>query len=448
MSETPTGSGSFVLNWTWKPLLLRLGRHKLANHSAYEKYAAFLAISVAYRQKSRGSRPGCRFVFIIRSMERINSVNPDRILWCSDERGVSIEEMAKDVGIAPSSIEKLMSGEGGLTFGQLTKLSEYFGRGALFFLEPEPVDAEQVHTPQFRTLANQKPELSPKVKAIIERAEKQRDLYLSLSEDLEIELVAFAPPNVENQSNEYAASAIREWLGLDGVNTFDGYRQKVEEKGALVFRSNGYAGKWQIPKKNPILGFSIYDARIPLIFVKKQAADVRQTFTLMHELGHIVLHKSSYIDDIQDVYGGEGDESEANAFAGLVLVPNAFLRQIDDRTRPQDVSEYDAWLETYRRAWGVSGEVILRRLLNARRLPNTKYNEYRRWREDFTETFTDGGSRKYRHREPKHVFGDTFVRTVLDARSARQISLAKATKYLDGLKLNDFHSLERYYEGV
>ena len=150
----------------------------------------------------------------------------------------------------------------------------------------------------------------------------------------------------------------------------------------------------------------------------------------------------------KDIYGGDGDEAEANAFAGLVLVPNTFLRQIDDRSRPEDVSEYDAWLETYRRAWGVSGEVILRRLMNARRLPNTKYSEYRRWREDFSETYTDGGSRKYRHREPKHVFGDTFVRTVLDARSARQISLAKATKYLDGLKLNDFHSLERYYESV
>ena len=381
-------------------------------------------------------------------MERIKAINPDRISWCSDERGVSIEEMAKDVGIAASTIEKLMSGDSGLTFGQLSKLSEYFGRGALFFLEPGPVDAEQVHTRQFRTLANQKPELSPRIKALIERAEKQRDLYLSLCEDLEINLDEFAPPNIQNMSIENAAGAIRGWLGLDGVNTFDGYRQRVEEKGALVFRSNGYAGKWQIPKQNPILGFSIYDHRIPLIFVKKQAAEVRQTFTLMHELGHIVLHKSSYIDDIKDIYGGDGDEAEANSFAGLILVPNAFLRQIDDRNRPEDVSEYDVWLETYRRAWGVSGEVILRRLMNARRLPKTKYNEYRRWREDFNETYTDGGSRKYRHREPKHVFGDTFVRTVLDARSARQISLAKATKYLDGLKLNDFHSLERYYESV
>jgi hypothetical protein len=60
----------------------------------------------------------------------------------------------------------------------------------------------------------------------------------------------------------------------------------------------------------------------------------------------------------------------------------------------------------------------------------------------------DGGSRKYRHREPKHVFGDTFVRTVLDALNARHITLAKASSYLDSLKIKDLHQLERYYAGI
>src|SRR5688572_10561923 len=100
-------------------------------------------------------------------MDRITTVNPVRILWCCEDRGVSIVQMAKDVGIAESTILKLFEEGDGLTYSQLLKLSNYFGRGVLFFLDPSPVDAEQVHTPQFRTLANQKPEMSPKVKAII-----------------------------------------------------------------------------------------------------------------------------------------------------------------------------------------------------------------------------------------------------------------------------------------
>lgn len=381
-------------------------------------------------------------------MERIKDIKPERVRWCCDDRGVTFEEMAKDVGIAVSTMTKVMAEEDGLSFGQLKRMAEYFGRGALFFLDKAPVDADQIHTQQFRTLTNQKPELSPKVKALIERSEKQRDLYLSLCDDLDTEPTIFDPPSVVDRSIEHAANTMRAWLGLDGVNSFDGFREVLEKRGVIVFRSNGYAGKWQIPKDNPILGFSIYDAKHPLIFVKKQAAEVRQTFTLMHELGHLILHKSSFIDDMNDIYAADGQESEANAFAGLLLVPDQWLQQIDDRNRPEDVSDFDDWLLTKRRTWGVSGEVILRRLLNSRRLPRAKYQEYRQWRENHGTENAAGGTRLYRHREPKHVFGDTFVRTVLDARTTQQISLAKATRYLDGLKLSDFHRLERFYEGV
>jgi hypothetical protein len=42
----------------------------------------------------------------------------------------------------------------------------------------------------------------------------------------------------------------------------------VEAKGILVFRSNGYAGRWQIAKESPILGFSLYSDACPVIVVK------------------------------------------------------------------------------------------------------------------------------------------------------------------------------------
>jgi hypothetical protein len=90
----------------------------------------------------------------------------------------------------------------------------------------------------------------------------------------------------------------------------------------------------------------------------------------------------------------------------------------------------------------------LRRLLDAGRLPQSQYAAYRQWRAQLAVTPEDGGTRMYRHREPKHVFGDTFVRTVLDALNARHITLAKASSYLDSLKIKDLHQLERHYAGI
>ena len=215
-----------------------------------------------------------------------------------------------------------------------------------------------------------------------------------------------------------------------------------------MFRSNGYNGKWQIAKKNPILGFSLYDLTCPVIVVKKQDWDTRQSFTLMHELGHLLLHKTSSIDDARDLQSHRGHEREANAFAGHLLVPDHFLASILDVERPDEVSQYDYWLERQRRAWGVSGEVILRLLMDAGRLPQRQYEAYRQWCDQSATVQKDGGSREYRHREPRHIFGDTFIRTVLDALYARHITLAKASSYLDSLQIKDLHQLERYYAGL
>jgi Zn-dependent peptidase ImmA (M78 family) len=381
-------------------------------------------------------------------MERIQSINPERIAWCCEDHGITPSELASELGISVASIERVMAQEDGITFNQLRKIADYFSRGVLFFLEYGPIDETQVHSAEFRTLANQKPELSAKFKALIERVERQRAVYLSLREDLdEADRPWFNSPDLPSQDPGEAARIARQWLGLSEQNSFETYRAAVEARGVLVFRSNGYSGKWQIAKESPILGFTLYDPICPVIVIKKQPWESQQSFTLMHELGHILLYKLSSIDDEGDFQSHEGRERDANAFAGHLLVPDRLLATIRDVERPNEVSEYDEWLERPRRAWGVSGEVILRRLLDVGRLPKAKYEAYRQWRAETTFPSNEGGSRKYRHREPKHVFGDTFVRTVLDALNARHLTLAKASSYLDSLKIKDLHRLERHYAG-
>ena len=382
-------------------------------------------------------------------MERIVGVNPDRFLWCCADQGVSVEECASANDIAMANFDKLLAGEPSLTFNQLKKVAEYFGRGVLFFLEQTPVNEATVHSPQFRTLANQKPELSARIKALIERVEHQRTVYLTLREEVDDgSYPHYTPPQLDQLTPKQAAATARAWLGLGPSNDFENYRRAIEAQGLLVFRSNGYNGKWQIAKESTILGFSLYDPDCPVIVVKKQAADAQQVFTLMHELGHLLLHRSSSIDDDEDMHARSGREQEANTFAGHLLVPDSFLPLISDRQRPDDVALYDDWLSEQRKSWGVSSEVILRRLMDSRRLPRDLYAAYRQWKNARRIEEKEGGNRMYRHREPKHVFGDAYVRTVLSALSGKRISLTKACNYLDNLKVNDIHLLERHYAGV
>jgi Zn-dependent peptidase ImmA (M78 family) len=213
-----------------------------------------------------------------------------------------------------------------------------------------------------------------------------------------------------------------------------------------VFRTNGYAGQWQIPKTDPILGFCLFDAMCPVIVVKKQDAESRQTFTLFHELGHLLLHKASSIDEEADVHSRVARESAVNRFAGHVLVPDELLHAIDDNARPDDVGEYEAWLNDARTASGASMDAILIRLIEVGRLAQARYDAYDAFRKRRPAALPERrGNRMYRHREPKHMFGDRFVRLVLDALRERHITLPRASRYLDNLKVTDLRSLERHY---
>lgn len=382
-------------------------------------------------------------------MDRIENINLDRIQWCCDDRGISLEELPEQVGISASTWEKFIEGERGLTFNQLRNVAKYFNRGVLFFLETGRVNERRLRSPQFRTIANQRADLSPKIKVLIEQVELHRDLYLSLLEDLdEDQAPGFAPPEMPRRNEQRAAAIAREWLGLNDEADFNAYREAIEDLGILVFRSMGYQGLWRIPENSGIVGFSLYHAQCPVIFVKRQRPETRQTFTLMHELGHLLLHKSSFIDDEDDLFSREGREQMANAFAGYLLLPDERLHAIDGATRPSDVSGYSAWLRPYTQRWGVSAEVILRRLLDTGQLEQAQYEGYRDWWRQQPAPQQTGGSRQYRNREPLHIFGGRFVRTVLDALHARQITLNKASAYLDNLKVKHVHELEAHLADV
>jgi Zn-dependent peptidase ImmA (M78 family) len=85
------------------------------------------------------------------------------------------------------------------------------------------------------------------------------------------------------------------------ANDFEALRESVENKGIMVIVSNGYNGPWQIDKSDSTRGFCLYYDMLPIIAIKKQSKGA-MAFTLMHELAHLLLHKTSMLDNQADFY--------------------------------------------------------------------------------------------------------------------------------------------------
>ncbi len=128
-------------------------------------------------------------------MDRLGPLNYERLRWCSDDFGISPEEIGEHIHVSSGRWKAVLAGEEGLTFAQLRSMAEFFGRGVLFFLEPGAVNESQVRTPAFRGLTNDEPDLGPEVKALIERAERYRETFLAMREEIGEETnPPFMPP--------------------------------------------------------------------------------------------------------------------------------------------------------------------------------------------------------------------------------------------------------------
>ena len=384
-------------------------------------------------------------------MEKV-IINPKRMEWCLESLGIDIPILSEDLKIGQKTLKTAMEGEPAFTMKQLGKVAKYFNKSMLFFINQREVEEEKILSPQFRTINNKRPLHSRKLRKLVEIVENHRNIYLELLKDLEERYKDdWYPYDLELDTGdlEITAERIRSWLNIPEEINFKELRKLVESKEIIVIVSNGFNGVWQIDKRSPVRGFSLYFDSLPVIVIKKQT-DGAQAFTLFHELAHLLLHKNSVMDYEEDYQSNTGLEKEANELTGNILIPYSYLLKIDTGLLiTMESNEIDDYLDEYSRKWCVSNEAILVRLIQNKEIEYPFYSAYRNFKEylfrrSLENTQQQSIPRTYRHREPLNIFGKSYVMTVLEAFHNQHITLAKASSFLDNLKIKDVHKLEKY----
>jgi transcriptional regulator with XRE-family HTH domain len=116
-------------------------------------------------------------------MEKI-AINPSRLEWCLNAVQIDINQLSTELKIAQKTLDQAMESKEAFSVNQLEKIANYFKRNLLFFLESETPQEEEIYSLQFRTINNQRPNHSPKLRSFVEQVEKQRHVYLGLSRNL------------------------------------------------------------------------------------------------------------------------------------------------------------------------------------------------------------------------------------------------------------------------
>jgi Zn-dependent peptidase ImmA (M78 family)/transcriptional regulator with XRE-family HTH domain len=369
-------------------------------------------------------------------------VEPDILRWARDTAGLSVDEAAHSLQTQPERVQAWEDGAAHPSMAQLRRMATTYRRLLSdFYLPRRPEDDPLPH--DFRRLPGEVAfRYSKALRYQLRQARQRRALALDLAADIDTEIPALTGRLQLGGDTEATGAKLRELLGVtraaqrtwrDARASYNGWRAAIERTGILVFQATGIA-------PSEMLGFSLPDRPLPVIGVNRKVTPNGRTFTLLHESVHVFLGQSS-VCDIEDGQLRPPEEQRVevfcNAVAAAALVPREALLSEGlvsaHPARARDWSEEE--LSSLGRVFGVSNEVVLRRLLTFGRTSQAFYAARRVFwgslleaRPTPTETDTE-----YKRNMPQEVISDLgrpFTRLVVDSYLNSYTSLADVARYL------------------
>ncbi|MCP4250619.1 MAG: ImmA/IrrE family metallo-endopeptidase [bacterium] len=369
--------------------------------------------------------------------------NPDVIAWARRMAGLELEDAARKVQVKPDRLLSWERGHRRPSITQLRKLADIYRRSlATFYLEQAPPDDALPR--DFRRFDPQAAEpLSPELRLAIRDARARREAALELFDELEEEPPAFKLTARMSEDPERAGRRLRYGVTRgtlppsgDKRLAFNFWRGVAEAAGVLVFQSRDV-------DKQEMRGFSISDRPLPMVVLNIKDAYAGRSFSLMHELAHILLDRGGLC--LLDDRGPKTDirltEAFCNHVAGAALLPaDLLLRQPE--VPPRRVREFpDNALDTIAWRLGTSSEAVLRRLVILDRVPLAFYQ---RKRADYQKEYDRPPSRQGGFAPPHTMSvataGRLFTRLVLSAYDENRITASDVSEHL-GVRLKHLEQI-------
>ncbi len=277
--------------------------------------------------------------------------------------GYTLERVAAETNIGPSSLSDFENDKREPRFSQLSRLAELYRRPVEFFLSEEPV-AENV------MLWRDAPETQEQVKeteAQFRRlCEQYRNIEVILNEVRETKLPAPRVSDAEDfdyAEAEYFARQVQKEFCLDDV-PIASLKKKLEEVYYIKIFYLSFSGS-AISTVSEQFG--------PAILLNSNSRQWRRSYDLAHELFHILTW---HVFCPHEGVASDQEERLANAFASRLLMPEESLTfRIKGRTDANGRISFGQ-LDDIAREYDVSLQALIYRLASIYRIPKEKTADY------------------------------------------------------------------------
>lgn len=292
---------------------------------------------------------------------------------------------------------------GNIKISTLKKIDELFKKGLSYYIDPKDLKASKEESIFFRK-DKFNAELSFGAKQIVTHFEEEKIAFSSLSKlaDFKIERTL---PNYSTKNNpKKVAEEIRKLLypkfNTDRKAFLKSLINKFAENNIVVFE---FIETWNKKEKANINGFYLSPN---VIVLKRQKSYRRETFTLIHELGHYLLNVEEIDEKIGDDYTNyeslDKIEKWCNDFAYYFLVGD-LDEIISHLEKASDKNDYQhEIIKQISEQTNLSEFALFTRL----RINDTiSYNDYQTVKEDFENQFREKEEKLKNEREKEKQEG-------------------------------------------
>ena len=386
-------------------------------------------------------------------------VNPDVLIWARESMGYTVEEAAKKLGfkdgVRGTAIEKLMkleAGEKDPTRPQLLKMSQHYRKPLLsLYMRQPPERADRGE--DYRTLpAGLAPEENALLDVLIRDVQARQSLLReTLIQEDEAEPLQFIGTLRMQAGAAEAAQSLRELLQFDLQqfrrqqtvgNAFKYARELAERSGIFVLLIGNLGSHHTNISTSTFRGFALADDVAPFIVVNDQDAQSAWTFTLMHEIVHLLLAQTG----VSNAYADNQVERFCNDVASEVLLPANELRDFD--VGDNDIADLTTAISRYASPKKISGRMVAYRLFRSDqineqvwRLIDRRMNEIwldTRNRQRDVNRDSDGGPSYYVVR--RHKLGGSLLNVTQRMMNSGALTATRAG-FLLGVKPLKLHRL-------
>lgn len=376
-------------------------------------------------------------------------VKPELLVWARETARIPIEHAAKKLKMSDEKLQSWEAGESRPTIKQLRHMARVYRQSFAVFYLPEPPITLQPTIRDYRRFPGPVPsELPFDVNFEIRFALDRREIILELLEEASESIPGFELEGSLKDDPESLGASVRDALVVsydeqsklrEARLSFNYWRTILESAGILVFQ----AADAELPAMR---GFSLSLFPMPIVVVNRKDSYTGRVFTMLHELAHIIL-RTSGICDLDDRPGRAPEEEQTevfcNHFAGACLVPAANLLSEEIVSGAKEGHEWtDEEISQLSVRYGVSREVILRRLLILDRTSEDFYQDKRQDLLDEYRLLPKKGGWVHPATNAVSTAGKPFVRLVLDAFGAGRITASDVADYL-GVRLKHLGSVEQ-----